>query len=212
MYNKKKSGEPEVKQPEKIKTALKNTNETTYKPEILASSKKIDPIASPGDVRLEIVEEESEQVKTYALNQSLDGDAHNDMGTERAATNQTQPELHQPFLKVSPTQHIMKNINDRNVDLLENEELNDLINPVIYVRGVATDSFYLILTGRVMICSGNEGFFLEQGAFNFMGVEAITNDNYIPDFSAKIIGKAKLLKISRADYRKKLADIQNRNR
>ena len=27
MYNKKKAGEPEVKQPEKIKTALKATNE-----------------------------------------------------------------------------------------------------------------------------------------------------------------------------------------
>ena len=43
-----------------------------------------------------------------------------------------------------------------------------------------------------------------------MGVESITNDNYVPDFSAKIIGKAKLLKISRADYRKKIADIKNR--
>lgn len=84
-----------------------------------------------------------------------------------------------------------------------------MINPVIYIRGVPTDSFYLILTGKVMICSGNEGFFLEQGAFNFMGIESITNDNYVPDFSAKIIGKAKLLKITRADYRKKLADIRN---
>ena len=43
-----------------------------------------------------------------------------------------------------------------------------------------------------------------------MGVESITNDNFVPDFSAKIIGKAKLLKISRADYRKKIADIKNR--
>ena len=59
-----------------------------------------------------------------------------------------------------------------------------------------------------MICSGNEGFFLEQGAFNYMGVEAITNDHFIPDFSAKIIGKAKLLKISRDDYRKKLAEMK----
>ena len=42
-----------------------------------------------------------------------------------------------------------------------------------------------------------------------MGIESITNDNYVPDFSAKIIGKAKLLKITRADYRKKLADIRN---
>jgi hypothetical protein len=45
-----------------------------------------------------------------------------------------------------------------------------------------------------------------------MGIEAITNDNYTPDFSAKIIGNAKLLKITRADYRKKLADVKNMRR
>ena len=55
-----------------------------------------------------------------------------------------------------------------------------------------------------MICSGNEGFFLEQGAFNYMGVECLTTDNYTPDFSAKIIGRAKLLKITRQDYIKSL--------
>ena len=57
--------------------------------------------------------------------------------------------------------NILKNVENRNIDLLDNEELNDLINPVIYTRGVPTDCFYLILTGKVMICSGNEGFFLE---------------------------------------------------
>jgi len=56
-----------------------------------------------------------------------------------------------------------------------------------------------------MICSGNEGFMLEQGAFNFMGIECLTNDYYKPDFSAKIIGKAKLLRITREDYRKALS-------
>ena len=83
MYNKKKAGEPEVKQPEKIITALKNTNETTYKPEILASSKKIDPISSK-DVKLEIIEEDNQNVKNYALNGSIDGELPH-IGTERAA-------------------------------------------------------------------------------------------------------------------------------
>lgn len=99
--------------------------------------------------------------------------------------------------------------NDPNKDLLENEKLDDMINPILYVRGVPNDSFYLILTGKVMICSGNEGFFLEQGAFNYMGVECLTNDNYVPDFSAKIIGKAKLLKINRVDYRKLATNVNN---
>jgi hypothetical protein len=92
-------------------------------------------------------------------------------------------------------------------DLLQREELDDMINPIIFIRGVKNDCFYLILSGKVMICSGNEGFFLEQGAFNFMGVDCLTNDAYVPDFSAKIIGKAKLLKINRTDYRKCLTHV-----
>ena len=43
-------------QPEKIKTALKNTNETTFKPEIIASTKKIEPISSK-DVKLDMLNE-----------------------------------------------------------------------------------------------------------------------------------------------------------
>lgn len=86
-----------------------------------------------------------------------------------------------------------------------------MINPILYVRGIPSDSFYLILTGRVMICSGNEGFFLEQGAFNYMGVECLTNDSYVPDFSAKIIGKAKLLKINRIDYKKSMINVYNQD-
>jgi len=34
-------------------------------------------------------------------------------------------------------------------------------NPVLYVRGMQSDSFYLILSGKVMICTGNEGFLVE---------------------------------------------------
>ena len=98
---------------------------------------------------------------------------------------------------------------DPDTDLLANENLDDMINPILYMRGVPTDSFYLILTGKVMICSGIEGFFLEQGAFNYMGVECLTNDNYVPDFSAKIIGKAKLLKIKREDYKRSMININN---
>ena len=85
----------------------------------------------------------------------------------------------------------------------------ELTNPVLYVRGTRSDSFYLILSGKVMICTGNEGFMVEQGAFNYMGVDCLTNDNYVPDFSAKVIGKVKLLKITREDYRKSLSHINN---
>jgi hypothetical protein len=46
-------------------------------------------------------------------------------------------------------------------DLLNNEIMDQMINPILYVRGCPNDSFYLILSGKVMICSGNEGFLLE---------------------------------------------------
>ena len=93
MYNLRKAGEPEVKQPEKIATALRNPNATTYKPEILASSKKVEPISSPADVKIDIVDEEEDQENqnnNYGINQSIEGEPQNgvnDNGPERAATN-----------------------------------------------------------------------------------------------------------------------------
>ena len=94
-------------------------------------------------------------------------------------------------------------------NIVGERDSTELTNPVLYVRGTRSDSFYLILSGKVMICTGNEGFMVEQGAFNYMGVDCLTNDNYVPDFSAKVIGRAKLLKITREDYRKSLSHINN---
>lgn len=52
--------------------------------------------------------------------------------------------------------------NDQNTkDLLDDEELDQRINPILYVRGVESDNFYLILKGKVSITSGNEQFILE---------------------------------------------------
>ena len=42
-----------------------------------------------------------------------------------------------------------------------------------------------------------------------MGVDCLSNDAYVPDFSAKIIGKTKLLKINRQEYRKAISHIGN---
>jgi len=72
--------------------------------------------------------------------------------------------------------------------LLNNDKMDDLINPILYVRGVPTDMFYLILSGKVMACSGHEGFFVELTQFKFMGVDSLLSDQYVPDFSAKVIG------------------------
>ena len=37
-----------------------------------------------------------------------------------------------------------------------------LVNPILYTRGVPSQDFYLILSGKVVVCSGNEGFMVEQ--------------------------------------------------
>lgn len=52
-----------------------------------------------------------------------------------------------------------------------------------------------------MICSGNEEFRISQTSFNYMGMKALQNDDYRPDFSAKVIENARLLKVTRKQYR-----------
>ena len=84
------------------------------------------------------------------------------------------------------------------------ENFDELLNPILYTRNVPSENFYLILQGNVVVCSGNEGFMVKLGPFNYLGVEALTKDSgsYIPDYSAKVINNARLLKITRKRYQK----------
>ena len=74
------------------------------------------------------------------------------------------------------------------------------------MRGVPATSFYLILQGNVVVCSGQEGFYVKLGPFNFIGLDSLTrshNDSqYVPDFSAKVINKARVLMITKDQYNK----------
>ena len=79
-----------------------------------------------------------------------------------------------------------------------------VFNPILFTRGVEAEAFYLILSGKVTVCSGNEGFMITQSSFNYLGVEALTRANYKPDFSAKIIEQARILRISRLEYQRAL--------
>jgi hypothetical protein len=38
-----------------------------------------------------------------------------------------------------------------------------------------------------MVCSGQEAFLVELGAFNYLGADALLQSEYKPDFSAKVI-------------------------
>ena len=79
-----------------------------------------------------------------------------------------------------------------------------VFNPILYTRGVEAEAFYLILSGKVTVCSGNEGFMITQSSFNYLGVEALMRANYKPDFSAKVIEQARILRISRSEYQRAL--------
>ena len=76
-----------------------------------------------------------------------------------------------------------------------------MFNPILFTRGIESDSFYLILSGKVSVCSGNEGFMITQSAFNYLGAESLSRDDYRPDFSAKVMESARILRITRTKYR-----------
>ena len=59
---------------------------------------------------------------------------------------------------------------------------------ILYKKGYHSDTFTLILRGTVLVCSGSESFMVELHSFNFLGMEALLNDNYVPDFSARVVG------------------------
>mmetsp|Transcript_22338 Transcript_22338/g.34589 ORF Transcript_22338/g.34589 Transcript_22338/m.34589 type:complete len:110 (+) Transcript_22338:1662-1991(+) len=94
-------------------------------------------------------------------------------------------------------------------DLLDNDKMDSLVNPILFNRGQKADSFYLILSGKVSVCSGKEGFLVELTQFKYMGVECMLNDDYVPDFSAKVMGKTRLLKITKENYRSMMSHIKN---
>lgn len=95
----------------------------------------------------------------------------------------------------------------------ENKDEDDEIarlnafNPILYTRGIKSDAFHLILSGKVMVCSGNEGFMITQSSFNYLGAEALTRDEYMPDFSAKVMGAARIVKITRKQYRMAISSL-----
>ena len=44
--------------------------------------------------------------------------------------------------------------------LISDNQDGHVFNPILFTRGIESDSFYLILSGKVSVCSGNEGFMI----------------------------------------------------
>jgi len=69
----------------------------------------------------------------------------------------------------------------------------------VYVRGVPTSQCCLLLHGRLQIRAGHEGFLSEVGPWTTLGLSALIDPNYHPDFTARVLEPARLLVITRSD-------------
>ena len=67
------------------------------------------------------------------------------------------------------------------------------------MRGVPTSQCCLLLHGRLQIRAGHEGFFSEVGPWTTLGLSALTDPNYRPDFTARVLEPARILVITRSD-------------
>ncbi len=82
------------------------------------------------------------------------------------------------------------------------EEFDDYREEELFKRGAQADTCFMILAGKAGVVSGEEEFYSEVGNFGVLGWRAISQEKYIPDFSAKVIGESRLLRISRDLYKK----------
>lgn len=79
----------------------------------------------------------------------------------------------------------------------------------LYIRNTKSEYFTLILQGKVEIQSGVENFRSEGGPFTYLGLTALRSDNFVPDFTAKILVNAQLLMVKKKNYEDALRMHQN---
>mmetsp|Transcript_73347 Transcript_73347/g.122521 ORF Transcript_73347/g.122521 Transcript_73347/m.122521 type:complete len:715 (+) Transcript_73347:68-2212(+) len=70
----------------------------------------------------------------------------------------------------------------------------------VYVSGIPASYCCLLLHGRLQVRSGNENFTTEIGPWRMLASNALTDDNYIPDFTAKVIAPARIFIVARKDF------------
>ena len=70
----------------------------------------------------------------------------------------------------------------------------------LYRMGKAANAFTLILSGKVVVRAGAEGFESELGPWSYLGASAISGPAYVPDYHATAIRPFRVLQISRSDF------------
>ncbi|CCW66519.1 unnamed protein product [Phytomonas sp. Hart1] len=76
----------------------------------------------------------------------------------------------------------------------------DKQNVWLYREGAASSVFTLIIAGRVEIFAA-KGIVFEMGSWSLLAADAITNDNFIPSFSCRVVQNSTLMQITRDDFK-----------
>lgn len=78
-----------------------------------------------------------------------------------------------------------------------------VISSTIYKRGVETQDAFLVISGRVEITAGDDGFLSEAGPWTLLGMKALTDEHYVPDFTARVSERpSRILCMPRRLYRR----------
>lgn len=87
-----------------------------------------------------------------------------------------------------------------NSPIFELDPTNSADDILIYENGKAADFFALILNGRVEVLSGRDHFSSELGMWSYLGIRALTDQSFVPDFSARVIRPTVFMKVSKNDF------------
>jgi metal transporter CNNM len=84
-------------------------------------------------------------------------------------------------------------------------EDGDRVAHLVFKRGVPAVEAVLIIYGKLKITAGSEGFVSQVGPWTMLGIRALTDEIYAPDFTAEILEyPLRILKIHRRLYRQAL--------
>lgn len=70
----------------------------------------------------------------------------------------------------------------------------------IFTRGKPSESFILILSGKVEVVTGADNFISENGPWSWIGLRALTTPDFVPDFDCKATRQVSYLLITRTEF------------
>jgi len=82
----------------------------------------------------------------------------------------------------------------------------------LYTRGQPSEWFTLILSGKVDVVTGSDEFRCRMGAWDWLGARALTEDKFVPDFTAVVVSGCRVLQVSRQRYLKALYQYSERTK